>query len=316
MTHVFSSILTVALMLAPFSFAASQDNGTVVAKLGEQSITDRDVDFQLGRVASESGQPLKELSPAVMQAAIHLLAQQRQALQALRTRKQAVGREDVERWLEANAQPPNGEKSPAADLIREQSRQAGITESNLRDHWAFRLSWQRFLQQQLTDANVAKHFENQRQRFNGTRFKVSIVDIAAPAGQSQRRDKLASELKVQRSRLMSADLSWQDLAAELSKSEILQDQADQVRVREDLWARGTGDLEPTIISAIMKMEPSTFLEPIHTPTGVHLVKLIEIEPGSKELSEVRDEVRAHMLLHLLDHLARQAESQLPLKAIK
>jgi hypothetical protein len=316
MTHAFSEIITVVLMLASFSFAASQDNATVVAKLGEQSITDRDVDFQLGRVASESGQPLKELSPAVMQAAIHLLAQQRQALQALRTRKQAIGREDVERWLEANAQPPNGEKSPAADLIREQSRQAGITESNLRDHWAFRLSWQRFLQQQLTDANVAKHFENQRQRFNGTRFKVSVVDIAAPAGQSQRRDELASELKVQGNLLMSGDLNWQDLAAELSKAEPLQDQADKIRVREDLWARGTGDLEPTIISALMKMEPNTFSEPIHTPTGVHLVKLIEIEPGSKELSEVRDEVRAHMLLHLLDHLARQAESQLPLKAIE
>jgi len=316
MSDVRSRIIACAVILTLLEPVHSQDKARVVAKLGEQAITDRDVDFQLGRVASENGQPLKELPPAVMQSAIHLLAQQRQALQTLRARKLALGREDVERWLDENGQPKNGEKSAAAEMIREQSSEAGITESNLRDHWAFRLSWQRFLQQQLTESNVAKHFENQLKRFNGTRFRVSIVDIAATAGKSDRRDKLAETLTAMRSRLMSGDLSFKDLAAELQKSEPLQGEANKIRVREDLWARGTGDLEPTIVSALMKMEPQTYSEPIHTPTGVHLVKLLEVEAGSRELSEVRDEVRAHMLLHLLDHLARQSESQLPLKAVE
>ena len=310
------TIVAIALALIEIQSTYAQENATVIAKLGEQSITDRDVDFQLGRVATDSGQPLQELPPAILQSAIYLLAQQRQALQTLRTRKLAMGREDIERWLDENAQPPSGEKTTAAEIIREQASKAGITESNVRDHWAFRLSWQRYLQQQLTEANVAKHFENQPKRFNGTRFKVSVADIAAPAGKSDRRNKLAETLLTEQSRLMSGDLSWKDLTAELQKTELLQGQADKIRVREDLWARGTGDLEPTIISALMKMEPGAYSQPIHTPTGVHLVKLIEVEEGTKELSEVRDEVRAHMLLHLLDHLARQSESQLPLKAVE
>ena len=212
--------------------------------------------------------------------------------------------------------PQAVKKSTAAEIIREQASKAGITESNVRDHLAFRLSWQRYLQQQLTEANVAKHFENQPKRFNGTRFKVTVADIAAPAGKSDRRNKLDETLKTEQSRLMSGDLSWKDLTTDLQKTELLQGQADKIRVREDLWARGTGDLEPTIISALMKMEPGTYSQPIHTPTGVHLVKLIEVEEGTKELSEALDEVRAHMLLHLLDHLARQSESQLPLKAVE
>jgi hypothetical protein len=307
-------VIVVALTL--IDAVHSQDQAKVVAKLGEQTITDRDVDFQLGRVASEGSDSLKKLPPAVMQSAIHLLAQQRQALQTLRTRNLAFGREDVERWLDENGQPKNGEKLTAAQMIRDQSSKAGITESSLRDHLAFRLSWQRYLQQHLTDANVAKHFENQPKRFNGTRFKVSIVDIAATAGKSVRRDRLAETLTGLRGRLMSGDLSWKDLAAELRDSDLLKGDADQFRVREDLWARGTGDLEPTIVSALMKMESNAYSEPIHTPTGVHLVKLLEVDAGSRELSEVRDEVRAHMLLHLLDHLARQSESQLPLKAVE
>ena len=311
-----SRMHAVVVVLTLLNAVHSQDEAQVVAKLGEQTITDRDVDFQLGRVFSERTAPPMELPPAVMQAAIHLIAQQRQALQTLRLRKLAVGREDVERWLGENGQSKSGEKLTAGEMIREQSSKAGITEANLRDHLAFRLSWKRFLQQQLTETNVAKHFENQPKRFNGTRFKVSIVDIAATAGKSDRREKMAKLLMDLRSRLLSSDLNWKDLATELQESELLNGQADKIRVREDLWARGTGDLEPTIVTALMKMEPNTYSEPIHSATGVHLVKLLAVEAGSRELSEVRDEVRAHMLLHLLEHLARQSESQLPLIAVE
>ncbi len=304
-----------ALTFMQVAVLHGQESSTVVAKLGEQTITDRDVDFHLGRAAVENANALNDLPPAVMQSAIYLIAQQRQALQTLRSKKLAYGRDEVERWLEENGQPPSGEKRTPAELIREQARQAGITESNLRDHLAFRLSWQGFLKQQLTDANVSKHFDNQPKRFNGTRFKVTIVDVASAAGKSDRREQLARTLTKLRSQMMSGELQWNEVATALQKTDAMQGKIDQIRVRENLWARGTGDLEPSIITALMKMEPVAYSDPIHTPTGVHLVQLLEVEAGAKELTDVRDEVRAHMLLYLLDHLARQSESQLPLKAI-
>ena len=104
------TIVAIAMALIEIQSTYAQEKATVIAKLGEQSITDRDVDFQLGRVATDSGQPLQQLPPAILQSAIYLLAQQRQALQTLRTRKLALGREDVERWLDENSQPPSGEK--------------------------------------------------------------------------------------------------------------------------------------------------------------------------------------------------------------
>jgi len=294
----------------------ADEKAKVVARLGEQPITDRDVDFQLGRVAADSLEPLPELSPAILQSTIYLLAQQRQALQTLRSRSQAVGREDVERWLDENGQPVNGKTILPADMLRKQAEKTGVSEANLRDHLAFRLSWQRYLQQQLTEKNVAKHFENQPQRFDGTRFLVSIADVAAPAGKSTRRDDVAELLTGVGNRLLSAELSWEDAAAELQDSELLKGSAGQFQVRKKLWVRGTGDLEPTIITAVMKLQPHGVSEPIHTPTGVHLVQLDAIEAGERGLEEVRDEVRVHMLIHLLEHLARPSESQLPLRALE
>ncbi len=297
------------------SLACAQEGVKNLAKLGEQFITANDVDFQLGRVANESVEPMAELPPAVLQSTIYLIAQQRQALQTLRTQNLAVRRDDVERWLDENGQPQDGSRLTADEMLRQQSQRTGISEVDLRDHLAFRLSWQRYLQKQLNEKNVAKHFENQTERFDGTRFQVSIVDLAATAGSSAKREQSTAKLNALRAQLESSALSWKELASKLQESEESA-AASRFRVREKVWVRGTGDLEPTIITSVMKLEPNGVSEPIHTPTGVHLFQLHEVELGTKRLPEVRDEVRAHMLIHLLEHLARQSESQLPLQAIE
>lgn len=294
--------------------AAAQDSAKNLAKLGEQFITDRDVDFQLGRVAGESVEPLAQLPPSILQSTIHLIAQQRQALQTLRTRNLAVRRDDVDRWLEENSQSLEGGQA-ASELIQSASRKAGLTETNYREHLVFRLSWQRYLQQQLTDKNVEKHFENQKKRFDGTRFQVSLVDVAVAAGESTKRDTLTTKLAELRTQLTKSELSWKDLNAALAKS-VETNESNRFRVREQFWSRGTGDLDPAIISTVMKLKTDEISQPFQSPTGVHLLQLHATEPGTKALSEVRDEVRAHMLLFLLDHLAKQSEKQLPLRALE
>ena len=293
--------------------ATAQDGAKNLAKLGEQFITDKDVDFQLGRVAGESTAELPKLPTAILQSTIHLIAQQRQALQTMRTRNLALRRDDVERWLEENAQPPDGNRQSASEIVRKQSQRAEIPEAAFRDHLTFRLSWQRYLQQQLNEKNVAKHFENQTKRFDGTRFRISLLEVAVPAGKSPVRDTSTNKLSDLKSRLSEKSLSWKELAStiDLKNSEGLQ----AARVREKIWVRGTGDLDPALITAIMKLSPDEVSDPIHSPTGVHLMQMHEVEAGAKTLPEVRDEVRAHMLLYLLEHLAKSSEAQLPLQAI-
>jgi hypothetical protein len=283
--------------------------GKVLAHLGQQPITEADVDFQLGRrrkTPSGALAKLPQLSQANLQSTIHLIAQQRQALQTLRAKKLASTREDVEIWLNEHAQPADGTKLKVVDIVRMQTDQAEISELSFRDHIAFRLSWQRYLANQLNEKNIAKHFENHRKRFDGTRFRISTLAVPTPAGQSSRRTTVSELLLKSQSSLKDDSAKWDEVPK-------LVDPATVCRV--DYWVRGTGDLDPTVVSALIKMAPGDISEPIHTPTAVQLVKLLEVEAGEKELSAVRDEVRAHMLVYLLDHLATQSGDQLPLKAI-
>jgi hypothetical protein len=292
----------------------------VLAYLGSQPITRADVDFQLGRNRSIAADgEIQELPAAVLQSTIDLIAKQRQALQTLRVQKVAVKREEVERWIAEHMQPTATERLDASELIRRHAAKAGISEMALREHVAFRLSWQLYLTQHLTEANVAKHFENQRSRFDGTQFRIAFFAIAVPAGASPQREDAAHRLERLRDELVEADELWND-PHQVVRSQTLESlqglQESILFTSQTTWIRGTGDQPPGIVSALLKMKPPEVSPPIDAPTAVYLVKLSEVKSGTRELDEVRGEVRAHMLLFLLEFLANQSQSQMPLRAIE
>lgn len=289
--------------------SSSRDDGKVIAFLGSQRITDREVDFQLGRNREDNAFETAPLTPAVMHSTLHLIALQRQALQTMRVRKLSVSREDTERWLESNLQPLGEKALEATELLETMAAQSGVEESVLRDHFAFRISWQRYLRQQLTDANIAKHFENQRGRFDGSRFQIAILSLAVPPGESSIRGAATKVLGEVREELNNEKPDW-DAIGKIVETHW---KSPDFTLQKEVSVRGTGDLDPSVVTKLISLKPNDVSEPFQTATGMHLVKLIAIEPGAKKLMEVRDEVRAHMIIHLLEFLAKQSEAQLPLR---
>ena len=78
------------------------------------------------------------------------------------------------------------------------------------------------------------------------------------------------------------------------------------------WIRAASDLVPGLITPLLVLENAQLSQPIHTTSGVHLIRWTESEAGKYELAEVRGDVRTHMLLHLLEYLAKQSADELPL----
>ncbi len=227
----------------------------------------------------------------------------------MRVRKLAVSRDDTERWVASNLKPPSEDEVDATKLLEGLSQQSGVAESVLRDHFTFRISWQRYLQQHLTDANVAKHFENQRARFDGSRFHIALLSLATPPGKSSVRDRAQTLLTDVRDAFGKESPDWEAIAGTFKEKW----QLSEWKLQKELWVRGTGDLDPALVTKLIGMKPGEVSDPVQTATGLHLVKLTASEAGTKTLSDVRDEVRAHMLIHLLEFLAKQSEPQLPLR---
>ncbi|MEZ6138637.1 MAG: peptidyl-prolyl cis-trans isomerase [Pirellulaceae bacterium] len=279
----------------------------ILAHVGEQPITFADVDFQLGRQAAD-GEPLPALPPVVLQNTIHLIGLQRQALAALRKADKAVSLAEVNRWLETNPPPSDAPevKLKADQIVQAVCNQTGQSPTSYRDLIAFRLSWLEYLKTHLTDANVKKHFENQRERFDGTQFDIEVVSIAVPAGQSAARSKAVAQLAKLKQVAPPENAAWSELTQEVG--------IEQPEIIERRQVRGTGDVDPLLVDILLKMQPGETSAAAQTATGVHLIRLHGKRAGSRTLVDARDEIRAHMLLFLLEHLASRSRSEMPLKS--
>ncbi len=284
--------------------AAQTAAAKTLAYVGEMPITAADVDFQLGR-AVRAGESLPDLPAAMLNSTVDMIASQRQALAALRKSKQAVSDQGVDTWLEAN---PPATDQPDAKLTAQQivtavCQQASLDERAYRDFVAFRLSWPEYVKKHLTESNVEKHFRRQTARFDGSQFEIEMLSIPMAAGASESRNQAASQLETIRAN--------DDPAANFDGFAKANEGMELLTRR---WVRASGDLDPRLVDTILELQDGELSPVLHTATGVHLIHRLASRRGERKLSEVRPEVRAHMLLFMLNHLAEQSREQMPFKA--
>ncbi|GAB5405459.1 MAG: hypothetical protein Aurels2KO_36900 [Aureliella sp.] len=270
----------------------------VVAQIGKQDVTIADVDLLLGRDAASSDLPKQTLNLSLA-----ILAKQRSALETMRRLKIAVQPDAIDRWIESQAsQLP--ERPSNDQWIEQRAMEAGVTESSLRESIAFRLSWKTYLAKHLNEQTLLRHFENQPHRFDGTTFSIERVSIAVPVGQSTSRDSAKKRLS--------------SLLAHLHRGENASDEIelhapDLTLHRESLT--GSSEVDPIIMDFVAKAKLNRWSPPIDSIVGVHLVRVVGTEPGDREFEAVKDEVRANVIVYLLDYLARTSADRLPLKLV-
>lgn len=286
----------------------SLTDSPVLARTGAQTITVADIDFLLARLRgpSEARQLANQqpLSSTTQATAIELLALQRQALATLRKKQQAASLEEIESAIRAGATPEQSDWS-IAQIAESYSEQYGIDAEKLHDSIDFRLAWPRYLQRHLTEENLRKHFAKQRQRFDGTRFKIDLITLIVPVGRSPLRDQAVQRLTDLRTELMAPQANWETIIGNTNG-------LGETTLTNGRWIKAAGDLVPGLITPLLELDCDQLSQPIHTTSGVHLIRWTETEAGKYELPEVRGDVRTHMLLHLLEYLAKQSADELPL----
>jgi hypothetical protein len=296
----------------------SENLSPIVAYTGDQSITQADVDFTLGRHPSSSGEsqqvesnsiptlsaPLPALPATTQNMAIELVAWQRQALTTLKSHEMSATKEEIDQALRA-ATPASQSDWKLEQILDSFYQHHGVEPYKFRDLTDFRISWRRYLTRHLTEENLVKHFKKEQARFDGSRFNVDWLVIDVPVGCSAARDSAHQRLRELRNQLLNSTVDWNAFDE--------RDRAfDGITVSRNRWVQGTGELSPALISPLLKLDRRQVSQPIDDTQGVYLLRLNEVEPGNWELTEVRAAVRAHMLLVLLQYLAQQSENQLPL----
>lgn len=282
--------------------AVKSDPTRKLASIGDGFITQADVDLSLGRTASGRSD-LPPAPQAIVRTTVDIIARQRQALQSLKRAGKRVPDESVNKWLLENS--PGELKLSAADALAARAQAASVTPENYREFLAFRLSWQAYLQSMLTEKNLEKHFAREKARFDGTRFQVEHLWIPAPPGKSPVRDAAHARMDQIRKQVIDGQLEWSAASRQLNSEQAAQSSEAQ-------WITGSGPMMPAIVDQVLKTPAGELSKPFDSAQAVHLIRVLAIEPGERVWSEAQEDVRQHILLYLLDYLAKQSADRMPL----
>ena len=267
----------------------------IVARVGETTIKRAAVDRELNRILGD-----RSFSDS----------QRRRLWQV--TRDQMIDRRVVYLFLQqaelgaGDSEIQMQQDALEADLaVRETTLENYLQERLLsRDELMFQLAWQvawpRYLDKMLTDENLAKHYQNNQRRFDGTELEVAHLllktDKSNEAATMTKAAEIASELN-------QGKTNWSD--AVTTHSDASQESAGRMG-----WIHYDRPMPPAFNEVAFKLNKGEISSPVKTAFGIHLIKCLDIRPGKRGWQDARRAVAEDAKRFLFRRIADKHRDQI------
>jgi parvulin-like peptidyl-prolyl isomerase len=172
----------------------------------------------------------------------------------------------------------------------EDSRVVDLDAEELHRTVQWQLSWQRFLKRFQTEENLQNYFASHRRQFDGTQLRVA--HLLMKVGSDDEQHKARSDAHRLRNEILRGERTWEAAVREFSVAPTSDAGGDL-----GLISRHEPMPEP-FSAAAFKLKVGDISEPVLSAFGVHLIKCLEVQPGSKTLDQCRSEVERAVASHL------------------
>lgn len=172
----------------------------------------------------------------------------------------------------------------------------GVSEETLRNEMIWQVAWPRYLDKNLTD-KLQAYFNAHRKDFDGTQVQAShiLLRSESPGEGYQQVLELAKRI---REGIESGKITWEQAAQKFSVAPSRSSGGDV-----GFFPR-TGVMHENFAKTAFELEPGKISEPVTTPFGVHLIRVGESKPGTKQWTEVLDQLRPPASVELFEQLAK------------
>jgi parvulin-like peptidyl-prolyl isomerase len=232
------------------------------------------------------------------------------------TLEQLIGRKLVLRYLASkNAAATKADLDLQLEKIKKQLKQQNITlaeflargkldELEFRRTLAWQLSWQRYLDDQISEENLQKYFEKHRREFDGSQVRAAhILFKVEPAGSAAARERALQKAADVRAEIVAGKLTFVK-AAELHSA------APTAKAGGDIGFISRHEPMPEPFSkAAFALEPNAVSPPIESPIGVHLIICLAIKPGQTTWQDARGELEPAVTRYLFDRIVSAERGQ-------
>jgi parvulin-like peptidyl-prolyl isomerase len=279
--------------------SADLDPDATAAKVDGRSISVRVVERQLKQATPALPEDSKSLA-ALRAAALEACIQRALVLQELTTLKRAASDADVELAIsrlkkELAARNATWEKHLGG---------LGLTDAEFRDDLRWRLTWERYLSEQLTDDNLKRYFERHAREFDGTTMRVAHI-LWKTSAETDRagRNELHRKAREVREQILGRKLLFAEAALKHSQAPTAQEGGHIG------WIERGQPMPEAFSKAALALDVGQVSPPVETSFGVHLITCLEVKRGERTWQEAREELRPAMTRYLFEWLqARRAKS--------
>lgn len=281
---VFLCLVSVSIGFAQGTKSKVQPPGAdVLVRVDGAAITKADLDrLLMSRRVPEKRRA--ELEPVFLEQLID-----QQLMQTyLASRKVEADPAEVERQVSQILKLAASGGDPKAKMA-----ELGYTEESLRAEVALPLAWARYVARVVTEEQIAQHFAESRERFDGTQVRASQILIKAPLAEKdpQAAKSAQEELGRLREEIIAGKVTFAEAAKEHSQAPSAAGGGD---VGFFAWR---GKMPEAFSRVAFALAPGEVSEPFTTPFGVHLCVVTQRKPGQLSLEDARSDV--------LESLSRQ-----------
>jgi parvulin-like peptidyl-prolyl isomerase len=286
-----SCLTAVCLLLS--SALDQPDPSVVAATVQGQPIMLAQLERELAIVVKDrklSDEQRVELQKQVLQHAVD----RRLVLHWLESSKQAASSQDVDLVMARLQKKLDAEGLKLADFLKQQ----GQTAAEFRHQQMWELTWQRYLDRYLTEANLQKYFAEHRREFDGTELHVAHILLAAPKNEAAAEwGKLREKAADIRQQIVDKKLTFAEAAKMHSVSPTAAKGGDIG------WINRREPMPETFSAAAFKLSAGEISPPVETAFGVHLITCLESKPGKLTWQDAADELRPAVIRYLFRWIA-------------
>lgn len=191
-------------------------------------------------------------------------------------------------------------------------KESGQSEANLRDNQTLMLQWAAFVRARVSDADLKRYFDDNKDFFNEVLVRASHIVIRTPSGMPESELLAArTRLLVVRQEIIAGRVDFATAAAKHSQCSSAQNGGD-LGVFPRKFA-----MDEVFAKTAFAVPVGHISDLVQTSYGLHLIKVTERTPGKPaDLEKIKDVVRSacveDLRQNLLAELRKTAKVQIDL----
>jgi parvulin-like peptidyl-prolyl isomerase len=249
------------------------------------------------RAANQSRGGRVEQNPKTQAEVLRQLIKRALATQAIEREGGYFTDEELAKSIEAVKAKADAQNMTLEEFVARQ----GVSLDTVRNEMIWSIGWGRYVERHLTD-ELENYFNANRKNYDGTEVRASHILLRSERATESNKQLIERAGKI-REAIEAGKITFEQAAEKISAGPSRANGGDL-----GFFPR-YGVMVEDFAKTAFALEKGQISQPVATSFGVHLIRVTDIRPGSKQWTEVLDQMRTPASVDLLEKLAKKEAGQ-------